>query len=990
MNYEIFSYGNIDALSGLFNALAAITQANTFLHAIALVFVVGFFAALMAFAFAPDRMAGPRWLVSVILIYLVLFVPKATVHIVDKTGLNPPAVVANVPLGLAATAGIVSSVGNTLTDLFETALTVLPGPSGLPAEMTFSNNGLMFGARMVERSRQTAFADPALRADVVNFLQNCTFYDVSQGFIPPAVFVSSTNLFTLIGNTNPARFTGVTDPATHIVQPHPCPAAYALITARVAPSVLRQLERIGLELNPALQLSGPATLPAAAALTLIESQMPASYARAKVAAASSTAAEIVLQNAMINSVRDANLVMSQRTGDPSATLLGLARAQATAQLNSQSVASSAMMNDALPLIRNGIEAVLYGLFPFIILLAMVFGAVPAVTLLKSYALALAWIALWPPIYAIVNYLGTLAWTKKAASAAYMADSATAGLSLSTASMVYDTTVSSMSTMGNLVMAVPMIAAAVVFGLSKIAGMATSMSQAVSTATGPVANQAALGNANLGNVRFQQQDLSPNRSSEHMSAFTDLRGRTQVDERTGDVRYDQNIGKNVVSLGSSSEVATRMGEASARSQAFGQDQARAADRATSAAFDRILSNASGTSTGTAGSAGTSGGEGVSDSTTVNKMADIRDNLGRDLGISDRSGAASILNFALGLNGGGGGSVGAGSRTGGKGALGTDMFASASAEARAGLQTALGASGRQMTENQLSAAVKRARAAAEAIGVTDAGQFVDDYKSSRDFRELQSTNREEAERIAANIGEARGYRESASAAFRQSEEYRQSAELVKSAALSGKLDWTPEFNEFLRRNGALGVTGDDALMWANRFFQESGIGIGLDGQPKAVLFEGAGPGNVTVTPGSYRDPEVLRARAAGADLGQDAGAVAAWGQGNRALVGGIGTGSNSAPTSAAEIEVDKAAMEERILHWRNDTKGKVAGGQTKLEKQYEDAVELRSGFHLLGDQWDGRSGKQQIVTDQEEREAEAQRREEEARKARPPVEGTGGQK
>nr|MBL8456293.1 hypothetical protein [Zoogloeaceae bacterium] len=554
---------------------------------------------------------------------------------------------------------------------------------------------------------------------------------------------------------------------------------------------------------------------------------------------------------------------------------------------------------------------------------------------------------------------------KAASAAYMADSATAGLSLSTASMVYDTTVSSMSTMGNLVMAVPMIAAAVVFGLSKIAGMATSMSQAVSTATGPVANQAALGNANLGNVRFQQQDLSPNRSSEHMSAFTDLHGRTQVDERTGDMRYDQNIGKNVFSLGSSTEVATRMGEASARSQAFGQDQARAADRATSAAFDRILSHASGTSSGTAGSAGTSGGEGVSDSTTVNKMADIRDNLMRDLGITDRSTAARALSIALGQDAG----ASASGRKGGPGMRGSVMTAAVSAA----LKESIGASAQHTTDNQLSAAVKRARGAAEAIGVTDAGQFVEDYKSSRDFRELQSTNREEAERIAANIGESQAYRESASAAFRQSEEYRQSAEQVKSAALSGKLDWTPEFNEFLRRNGALGVTGDDALMWANRFFQESGIGIGLDGQPKAVLFEGAGPGNVTVTPGSYRDPEVLRARAAGADLGQDAGAVAAWGQGNRDLVGGIGTGSNSAPTSAAEIEVDKAALEAGVAHRHAQTKGELAEGHTGLETQYKNAVEQRSEFHILSHQWDGRSAKQQVVTDQEEREAEAQRRE-----------------
>lgn len=953
--YEIYSYGNVDALTGLFNALAALMGGSTFLSAIALVFVVGFFAALVASAMAPDRLLGPKWLMSVIVIYLVLFVPKATVQVVDKVGGTAPGVIDNVPLGLAAQAGIVSSVGNSLTELFETALTVLPGPGALPTELTFANNGLMFGARLVEKSRQVSFTDPALRTDVVNFLQNCTFYDVSQGFIPAAAFSGSTDLWPLLADTNPARFTGITDPATGLIEPKQCTVAYTLLTPRLAPATNALLEKLGLELNPALQLAG-GVLPAATAATLLANQLPAAYTRGAIADAATDAATIIRQNAMINAVRDANMMMSQRSEDPSATLLGVARAQAAAQLNAQQITSGSMMSEAMPLIRNGIEATLYGLFPFVLLLSMIFGGPQALQMLKSYALGLTWIALWPPIYAVINYLGTLAWAKNAASAAYQGGVADAGLSLLTASPIYSNTVSSMAVMGNMVVSVPVIAAAVVFGLNKIAGVAQSMSAAVGTATGPIANQAAAGNISQGNVSFQQQQLSPNRSSAHMSSFTDYKGRTEIDERAGDIggmRYTQNIGKNVVSLGSSTEISNRMGEASSKAHAFAEDQSRSADRSTAAAFDRILSNADATSAGTAGSAGFSSREGVQDQSQTQRLRAIRDNLAQDLGITDSSDANSVLALTIGNRAGGGRQP-------------PDTIAG-----RIAAMVPVDATGQQKTSNQISAAVKRAQAAADDISVTDTGTFVNDWARSEDFKRLSGSNQEEANRIAASIGEARAFRESASAAFRQSDEYRQSAELVKNAALSGKLDWTPEFNEFLHRNNALGATGDEALMWANRFFNESGIGIGIDGTPKAVLFEGAGPGNVTVTPGSYRDPAVLEARAANATLtvgGETASAdsVTGWGAGQRERVEAVGVNADaSVPRSETRLQQDMADAEAAERARREEYQGEVGRGRVNLDKGFDEAADKTSIFHHLGDQLDGRSARQQLEQAQDEK-------------------------
>ena len=947
MEYEIFSYGNVDALMGLFNALAAIMGSDTFMTAVALVFVVGFFGAFLASALAPDRLAGPKWLMSVILIYLVLFVPRATVHVVDKTGTVDAAVIDNVPMGLAFQAGIVSSVSNTLTDLFETALQVVPGTAQLPAELSFSNHGLMFGAHLVERSRGMVFSDTFFRADMMNFIQNCTFFDVSQGLISAEAFAATTDLWALMATTNPARFASVTDPATGIAAPVPCPTAYAQLDERMPVSVGRLVAKLGIETNPSLQLAG-GPMPGAAAVAAVAEQLPAAYIRGRIADAATSAAEILQQNAMINAVQEANLMMSQQTEDPSATLLGVSRAQAVAQLNAQQVTGGRVAAEALPLVRNSIEAVLYGIFPFILLLAILFGGVAGFKLLKSYGLGLIWLSLWPPIYAIINYLGTLAWAKSAAAGAYLSATNTTGLTLLTASPVYSNTVSSMATVGNLVMAVPVIAAAVVFGLNKIANVASSFTMAASSAAGPISNQAVSGNINQGDVRFLQQQLDPNRTDAHMSTNTDLHGKRQEDMRTGEVRYEQNKGSSVVGIKTLNELATRNSEASEASRAHATDLSRQADHAQTTAFDRVLSHASATSNGTAGSAGYASRHGAGQESSWSKAAQIRDQLARDLGITDRSSASSALSLSLGV-GMPKGKEGDGNIVGAIKAL---------------LPVQVSAAGEQRTTNDIMAAVRKARSAAEDAGIQDAGKLVDDYTRSEDFRHLRSTNREEADRIAAANSDAHSLRVSAASAYRESESYRQSAEAMRSMALRGELDWVPEFNSYLARHGVLGVTGQEAATWADRFFRETGVGIGADGQPKAVLFDGAGPGNVTVTPGSYRDPAALRRAYEDAPLAVDGRTVTSEDIATRSLADRVavrmqGAGvASDAPASVDDLrfQYDKERFVQSVK--RDNAREDAESGRSSAERIFEDAAENVSPTHVFGYQGDGRSAAQQL--------------------------------
>lgn len=960
MDYEIYSYGNVDALWGLFNALASLMGSNVFTAAIAVVFFVGFFGAFLASALAPDRLVGPKWLASVIAIYLVLFVPKANVQVIDKVGgSTPPAVISNVPLGLAFQAGIISSVGNTLTELFESALQVLPGTAGLSADLTYQEHGLVFGAQVVKATQEAGFTDLVFKGNLVNFLQNCTLYDISQNLISASALATSDDIWPLLSATNMARFTSYKD-AGGSTQLLDCPTAYnnlsATMTATAVPTLM---QRIGLWLNPSLQLADPAgaTLPGLTAATLVDQQIGAAFTRFRIATAATSAATLVRQNAMINAFQAADLLSAQDANDPSAAMIGLATAQATAQTNAQQITSGRIASQAMPLVRNAIEAVLYGLFPFILLMALLTGGMAGYQMLKMYGLGLIWIALWPPVYAIINYLNTLAIAKNAAANAFNAATGAQGLTMSTSGAIYGGVISDMAVTGYLVMSVPMIAGAVAFGLNKMVNVASGFGTAATSAAGTGAGAAATGNVNMGGVSFDQQRLDPNRSSAFMGSYSDLKGSTTYDlAGSGDIRYQQNVGSSAMKMTNRTEVAERFSEASSRAQAHGQDLTRQADSASTVALQTALDNTKATGTGTQGTSGYGDQHGAGSQNEMAKLKEVRRQFMEETGITDSSVATSALALSL--------------------KAGNDKSSSNSDKDEMGTVTkigkmvsgAIGVTGTQRTDNQIAAAVKHAQTSADAKGVRDVDKVMDNYTKSEDFKHLAGTRREEASKISSSMNEAHSLRTSAAQSFRQSDEYRQQAEHMKSASLRGEIDWTPEFNKYLADQGKLGATGDEVVSLANQFFNESGVGVGADGTPKAVLYGNYGPSQVTVTPGSYKDTDKLKESAMNESLMVDGkpvnqGTLHNLHAAHQAMVKSRGTGEALAPT-------DQRALMDKYMKERELAQGRVEAGNSIATRErgkqidaYLEAVDARSPTHILGYQGDGRSGAQQGRDDAE---------------------------
>ena len=166
-----------------------------------------------------------------LLVYYALFLPKSTVVIVDKLGSQAGGYGQRADrrgfFGHAT-----SKVGDVMTRFFETAFQVIPATNAqLPGELAYQKNGVMFGNRLIQASRAANVADPQLRTDLIAFVHNCTVYDLRDGTIDPAAFARSTDIWSLMGTPNPARFTTYGSP----VQVDTCPNAYTYLAAPCRP-----------------------------------------------------------------------------------------------------------------------------------------------------------------------------------------------------------------------------------------------------------------------------------------------------------------------------------------------------------------------------------------------------------------------------------------------------------------------------------------------------------------------------------------------------------------------------------------------------------------------------------------------------------------------------------------------------------------------------------------------------------------------------------
>jgi conjugal transfer mating pair stabilization protein TraG len=437
INYTIYSYWNITELAGVFNAVSALVYSDNYSGALKFIALVGVLSLSMTVLAGKGKMEEFwQWTLMVALLNGLLLAPRATVQLVDQTGTNPTVVVANVPIGLAAVAGSVSTIGYWLTTSYETVF-------ALPNSLNFEVGGMMFGQKVQQEMNNLKPATIAWTNDFNTFYTECLAPDILNNTLTLDQINASNNIWSLLGATNPGLYVTLSTVGTVT-----CPAAYTDLTTRLTTS------EVPASLQNYATTALPQTSSSALAVTQVGQVMVDSSSYFNGIATSANAA--VQQAIVSNSIIDAHCNMLSQTTNTALANECMTQSEGFRQTNTAYMAMANISQSSMPKLHNAIELIQYAIFPIILIFIIVAGH-HGMTVLKTYVMSLMWIQLWPPLYAVVNYMMNV-------HATYWAN-ATQGnaMAMQMQQWISQTSVSDQAIAGMLTIAIPGIAAALVKG-----------------------------------------------------------------------------------------------------------------------------------------------------------------------------------------------------------------------------------------------------------------------------------------------------------------------------------------------------------------------------------------------------------------------------------------------------------------------------------------------------------------------------------------------
>ena len=586
--FELYTLGGGTYLVDLLNAVAAITSGGAYVMLAQIAGVAGLAWVLFRTAFGGSWKDNAKWIGLFVAVWGAMIVPKATVRVVDR--LDPalaPAVVANVPIGLALFASLTSQVGDGLTRLTEQAF-------ALPNDLQYRRHGLIFGARLADKATRLEVTDAVFARNLRNYARQCVFHALLLGHVSADDLRESTDLWSLVTATgtpsagaSPARMvefatrqaasgTGAT------------PVDRAIVTCRDAAGRLNA--QWAAEMNRAGTVFGRRIFPDARTGALARAELLAALPAAHgfLIGTSRSAGEIMRQQMVLNAVHDAGEQWAAEAGN-AAALRAYTEARAEAQTVSAYRAIGRQAETWVPMLKIVFECLYIGAFPMAVLLMLT----PAgAAIFRSYVTGLVWLQSWGPLYAVLHRIAMGEAAERMSITALM-PGGDIGISLVAQAGIRAVAADVAVMSGYLSMSVPFLAAALAYGLSKATVLATSVLAVGQDAASSAAHEGTTGNLSLGNTshdthRYATLEGRQIRTSAHVD----------TDRHTG---YAP--GGAAVTVAGAGTVIADMGSATSRIPAAGVrlSESLAASQEQRAAEARTLSRHWSAEAGTARSA-----------------------------------------------------------------------------------------------------------------------------------------------------------------------------------------------------------------------------------------------------------------------------------------------------------------------------------------------------------------------------------------------------
>ena len=393
--------------------------------------------------------------------------------------------------------------------------------------------GLLFANYLVQESTRFEIVTPRIGENFSEFWKSCVYYDLLLDLYDWGDLTEATDLMGFF-ETNTSQARSFTYKAAN--------GDRQITNCRAAISGDMGAD-LNVEINSATNIYGTRLVADAAntteAVARFSTSLPIAYDY--LTGISANAADIMSQNILANSLRR-GLINFANEADASAAAQDFAIARAVEERKLTFQVVGELAKRMLPLLKNLFEAVIYAVFPLVMLLAMLPTGAKAVL---GYAKLLFWINMWAPLYAILHFAMTY-YGQDAASAAVRDGAFVTGLSMLTNTGLGKVVGDYSAIAGYLSASIPLIAWMVISQSGAVvAGLAGRVSQGVETPASRAADEASTGNISLGNLRYETETAFQANASP-----SDIRGGTTLGDGVGSATKTTGSGQVLIDIPSS--------------------------------------------------------------------------------------------------------------------------------------------------------------------------------------------------------------------------------------------------------------------------------------------------------------------------------------------------------------------------------------------------------------------------------------------------------
>ena len=467
----IYTWGYGDILGHILESITALFQTDDFAGLFKIFLTVGIVLVLLSYL--GNRTQDPFFLIkfyafTMLIWYLTLApsVVRTTVYIEDLQNPSYSRTVTDVPYVIAKVLSWFSKFEKVVADKMETVFSV-------PDDLKYSNTGFLTAFGTMANANSHKIVDPYLYLSVNNYIEDCVFPDILDGSKDVQTLAKSNDLWTDLGNTNPARTTKYynnSNPDGTILD---CQTAYSNITS---------------DLNNYINTTGFQTL----------SNIIGGFSSTVINNILGTASDYYLnysvtgqgylqQAVAMNMFSEAFQNFAKVNGiSTSGLALGVAKAEETARYNM--VLSGVLGAKYIPIIKGILTVLIVGLIPILTLLLVtpMFKRV-----LIGFLMIFGWLSLWHIGEVLINAIINVK------ASGYISTLADGNYNLLIKGAVDSTVLDYINTVASFYWAIPTIAFLIasgfsVYAMNSLAGQASGKMQG---ATGGTAGEMATGSIN---------------------------------------------------------------------------------------------------------------------------------------------------------------------------------------------------------------------------------------------------------------------------------------------------------------------------------------------------------------------------------------------------------------------------------------------------------------------------------------------------------------